>query len=261
MKITESFIKRAAWLLIVILMGLTSCAEHKKEMGHPLTQSEPNLEKAAQLNVRLGLTYLEQKQMSRAKLKLNRAMKLAPYLSEVHYGMAFYFEEVGEIEAARHAYQRSITLNPQGGIEHNNYGAFLCRHQEYRASEREFLQALQDPNYLNAAEALENAGLCVLDIPDEPKAIEYFKKALKHDAKRYNALLELAYIYYSKKEFESAATYYAQYNLIAQPTARSLWLSIQLSKHFKDNNKFSSNLLLLKDRFPYSKEYKELQKS
>lgn len=259
MKTTESFIKYYFFVLALSLTALTGCADQlKKEAPKNANFADPNPVKAAKLNVRLGLTYLDQNQMSRAKMKLNRAMKLAPQLSEVHYGMAFYFEQVGEIEAARKAYQHSIVLNPHGGVEHNNYGGFLCRHQEYRASEKEFLEALRDPNYLNAAEALENAGLCVLEIPDEANATEYFKRALKHDPKRYHSLIELAYLSYLKQDFATASQYYSQYDYIAEPTARSLWLSIQLARHSGDKNKVSSDILLLKARFPHSKEYKEI---
>jgi type IV pilus assembly protein PilF len=144
--------------------------------------------------------------------------------------MAFYYERIGEIEAARQAYQRAIALNPVGGIEHNNYGVFLCKQQEYRYSEKEFLQAISDPNYLNAAEALENAGLCVLAIPDEDKAMKYFKRALAHDLKRPHALIELAYLYYQKKDRETALHYYERYQKIAEPTERSKWLGRQLEK-------------------------------
>lgn len=258
MKTIESFIKNCLGIAVLSVITLNGCVEHVPPKEVAKNAPELNLEKAAQLNVSLGLTYLKQNEMTRAKLKLNRAMKLAPQLPEVHYGMAFYFEQVGEVDAARKAYQRSIALNPKGGIEHNNYGTFLCKHHEYRASEKEFLQALTDPNYLNSAEALENAGLCVLEIPDEANATEYFKRALQHDSKRYNALIELAYISYQHKDFQSASMYCAQYELIAEPTARSLWLSIQLATHLEDKNKVSSDRLLLKDRFPNSKEYKDI---
>lgn len=246
-------------LFLLLVLVLTGCSS--RPFNALETDAQSDLTKAAQLNIKLGLAYLEQGQVSRAKSKFNRAMKLAPQLSEAHYGMAFYFDRVGEIEAARKAYKQSITLNPNGGIEHNNYGAFLCRQKEYRASEKEFLKALKDPEYTNAAQALENAGLCVLEIPDEVNAVQYFKSALSHDPKLPNALIELAYIQYLHNDFETAMNYYLQYNQIADPIPRSLWLGIKLAQRTGDKNKVSSDLLLLKDRFPHSKEYKDLLKN
>ncbi len=259
MKKIVLYIKIVCLFLVLALTGCsaTSFNDAQRERNG---EAQSDFVKAAQLNIQLGLAYLDQDQVSRAKLKLNRAMKLAPELPEAHYGMAFYFDKVGEVEAAKKAYKHAIALHPKGGIEHNNYGTFLYRQKEYRAAEKEFLKALKDPEYTNAAQAFENAGLCVLEIPDQARAIQYFKSALSHDPKCFKALLELAYIEYFNKNVETAMHYYSQYTQIAGATSRSLWLGITLARHFDDKNKASSDLLVLKDRFPFSKEYKDLIK-
>lgn len=228
MKKIERCINSYLLIFICSLFSLAGFYPIQSE-SKPGSQTIINSEKAAQLNVQLGLAYLKADQLHRAKLKLNRAMKLAPKLSEVHYGMAFYFERVGESQAARQAYQRSIALKPKGGLEHHYYGAFLYKQQEYKASEKEFVQALRDPDYMEVAQSLENAGLCALAMKDNPKAIAYFKRALGHDSKRSCAVLELAYLYYLKGELDSAAQYYEHYTKLAKPTDRSLWLGEQLA--------------------------------
>lgn len=259
MKKIEFYTKYIHTVVGLWLLSLASCAPTTDPNPKQDINPEFNLQRAAQLNVKLGFAYLQDEQLNRAKTKFNRALRLDPNLPEVHYGLGFYFERVGEIDSARQAYQKAIALNPNGGKEHNNYGAFLCRQQEYRASEKEFMQALRDPNYLNVAEALENAGLCVLPIPDEPKAIEYFKRALSHDAKRPHALIELAYIHYAKNDFEGAQQYYKQYTKIQEPTARSMWLGIQLAHRADNHAEVSTQVEQLKKQFPLSKEYQEVK--
>lgn len=148
-------------------------------------------QKAAQLNVELGLNYLKQQQFNRAHQKLNRAKKLAPHLPQVHYAYGYFLESIGEILQAEKSYQKALQLKPQGGDEHNNYGAFLCRQHRYPQAEKHFLRALKDANYTFSAQVYENAGLCMLATPDYLKARHYLEKALQHDPTLTNALLAL----------------------------------------------------------------------
>lgn len=252
-------------LLWVALLTLFGCAQPVKEelaakakMDEQLAQSNSLYQlpetvdyvKAARLNIELGLSYLKQEQVSRAKSKFNRAKKLAPQLPEVYYAFGYFHEHVGENKLAEKAYQKAISLNPKGGIEHNNYGAYLCRTQQYRHAEKEFMRAVEDPNYNNTAEALENAGLCVQQIPDIAKAIEYYEKALRYDPNRSNALLELAIIRYQERNLPYANEYLARYTQKAAPTARSVLLGIELAKAKGDKNKEASLKMLLKSEFP-----------
>ncbi|MCS5711039.1 type IV pilus biogenesis/stability protein PilW [Candidatus Berkiella aquae] len=206
--------------------------------------------KAAKLNVELGLNYLKQEQIARAKAKFLRAKTLAPNLPEVHYSYGYFLEYVGEIEAAEKAYQKAVSLNSKGGNEHNNYGTFLCRQHHYRKAEKEFLKAIDDPNYANTAEALENAGVCVNQIPDVAKATEYFEKALRYDQNRATALLELAMIRYQERQYAQAKEYHQRYAQIAKPNARFLLLGIELAKRSGDKDKIASYQLLLNKQFP-----------
>lgn len=215
-------------------------------------------EKAAKLYVELAMAYLKDGQKERSKIKLNRAMKLAPQLPEVHYALGYYLELVGEFDKAKKSYKKALNINPKGGIEHNNFGAFLCRQGLFKESEKEFLIAINDPQYTQVAEALENAGLCVMQTHDLDKAERYFEKALLRDSKRPNALLEMSYIKYQGGDIISAKKYYDRYVKIAHPIPRSLWLGIKIAQSENDKNKLSSYKLLLKANFPHSQEYKEI---
>lgn len=258
--------------LPLILSGCTSSVKSPKE---PLEQKQitqyqkeqeqaqkpaTDYDKAAKLYVELGLAYLNDGMVGRAKTKLLRAKKLAPELPEVHYALGYYMESVGEFDQASAHYQNAIKRNPTGGAEHNNYGAFLCRQGYYRQSEKEFLKATQDPQYANTAEAFENAGLCVLQIPDVAKAKDYFLKAVRMDPRRNEALIELSYIYFNEKHYSKALEFHSLFADQAQHTPRSLWLGVQLAKHYNDLNKVASYTMLLKNRFPNSQENQIIQK-
>lgn len=212
-----------------------------------------DFEKAAKLNLELGMNYLKQEQVSRAKSKFNRAKTLAPHLSEVQYSYAYFLEYVGEIDNAEKHYQKAVSLNPKGGNEHNNYGAFLCRQHRYQKAEKEFLKAVEDPKYTNTAEAYENAGLCVQQIPDVAKASEYFEKALRYDPNRPNALIELAIIKYQHRKMAEAKEFHSRFVQVSKPTARSLLLGLELAINMGDKDKEASYRLLLNAQFPNAK--------
>lgn len=212
-----------------------------------------DLDKAARLNVELGLGYLNKGQIPRAKTKFMRAMQLAPQLPEVHYAYGYFQERTGELGNAEKSYIKAISLDPKAGNGHNNYGAFLCRQKRYRQAEKEFLKAVADPHYVNPAEAYENAGLCSLQIPDQAKAVDFFEKTLRYDQNRPNALLELALIYYRERRYNEARENLIKFAQVADPTARSLLLNIELAKEAGDQDKVASYELLLRSRFPDAK--------
>lgn len=246
--------------LIAAICVLAACSSNKDDNNLAQNSQTPpsmydlpksvDYAKAAKMNVELGLNYLKQEQIARAKSKLLRAKTLAPDLPEVHYAYGYFLEYVGEIPAAEKSYQKAVSLNPKGGNERNNLGTFLCRQHQYRKAEKEFLKAIDDPNYPNTAEAFENAGVCVNQIPDVAKAAEYFEKALRYDANRSTALLELAMIRYQDKQYQQANEYHQRFAQIAKPNARFLLLGIELAKRSGDKNKLASYQLLLNKQFP-----------
>ena len=222
-------------------------------------QPKVDYNKAARLYIELGLAYLKDGQVGRAKVKLLRAKKLAPQLPEVYYALGFYMESVGEFDQAKQYYLTAIQRNPKDGKARNNYGTFLCRQGQYLESEKEFIAAIDDPNYTQTAEALENAGFCMKEVPDLVKAKQYFEHAVRMDPRRVNALLELSYMNYQAAEYGAASEHLSQYNLEANQTPRSLWLAIKLAQRVNDHNKAGSLTMSLKQQFPNSQEMKDIQ--
>jgi type IV pilus assembly protein PilF len=256
--------KKGMFMVFVLATTLAACsssskkeAEHKQTPPPPIAMNEKpsskDLDKAARLNIELGMTYLKQEQMARAKTKFIRAKNLAPKLPEAHYSYGYFLERVGEIEEAEKSYQKAIALNAKEGNAHNMYGIFLCRQQKFQRAEKEFLKAIEDPNYTQTAESYENAGHCVLQIPDVAKASEYFEKSLRYDPNRANALLELGIMSYQEKRIQDAKAYYERYSQLAKPNARSLLLGLELAKNAGDRNKQASIKVLLNSKFPRAK--------
>ena len=140
-----------------------------------ISQSEANLgpnKKAAEINTQLGVNYLGQGKYELADEKLRRALKQDPSSSTAHWVFALLQERIGENSAAEKYYRKAISLNPNDSRAHNNYGAFLCNQDRVPEAEKEFLLAIENPLYAQAASAYANAGICVLKIQDKVTAEE-----------------------------------------------------------------------------------------
>lgn len=183
---------RKSVLLFCLIVILSSCTLHATDENKDGEQERKI--RTAKINVQLGLAYLGQKNMQRAKQKLIMALDEGPNIPESWYSMAYFLETTGDIPAAKLHYEKAIALAPERGDVHNNFGTFLCRQGAYKAAIQQFMVATKDPSYLDAADAYENAGLCALKIPAQKEALHYFEMALKQDASRQVSLKLIAQI-------------------------------------------------------------------
>ncbi|WP_058440747.1 type IV pilus biogenesis/stability protein PilW [Legionella brunensis] len=190
---------------------LLSACQHN--IGTKTDQTVQNSQKAsaAAYNTQLGMAYLKQGDMPRAKRKLLTALDLAPDSADVNVAMAYYLEKTDNIKQAKLYYHKALSLAPDSGAQLNNYGTFLCRLGKYSEAESYFLRAVKDVRYLYTAAAYENAGLCVAAIPDYAKAKRYFVKALKQDPRRKQSLYELTTIELKQKHAGKALMYLQKY--------------------------------------------------
>jgi len=218
------------------------------------TNSAPDHQRAALVNVELGLGYLSQGQVARAKTKLMHAVKLAPNLPEVHSALAHFWEMVGDFKDAEREHKKAVKLSGAGAI-YNNYGAYLCRRSRFKEADKAFHRAIEDKNYSHTAEVYENAGLCALKSAQPEKADEYLSAAFRRDPSRVGALMELSHIQLERGNVAAAKQLLEQYKKSAEPSARSLWLGIQIAKSMSDDNAVASNALVLKNLFEDSPEY------
>jgi type IV pilus assembly protein PilF len=137
----------------------------------------------------------------------------------------------------------------------------LCRQGRFKEADMAFQQALLDKSYARTAEVYENAGLCALKATDLSAAKDYLKTALKQDPARPQALVELIGLNFEQGNFSDAKYYLNLYKKIAEPTARTLWLGIQVAEKMNDLDGAASQGLILKDLFADSPEYQLYLKS
>ena len=215
-----------------------------------------NPQQAAKINVELGLRYLAQGRRMRAKEKLLLAQSEYE-TAQTNAALAYFYEQVAEPANAERFYQKAISLDPQVGAPHNNYGAFLCRQKRYQEADAEFNKAIHDPHYLNTAGAYENAGICALMIPDTQKATDYFTKALQQNPSMPTSLEEMARLRYNAGEYQDAKNYIDRYlAIVKQPSTEVLLLGVQIAEKLSDPSAVAhyKNLLPQNNSQPTSQE-------
>jgi len=89
----------------------------------------------------------------------------------------------------------------------------------------------------------------------------HFRNALEINPRVAVALIQMSQISYKTASYLSARAYLQRYLEISPSTAKSLWLGIRIERELGDKNTLSSYTLLLKNKFPDSREAKLLKDS
>jgi type IV pilus assembly protein PilF len=252
-------------LLLASGLCLPACAKYSQEpcveADCQLMQSqetiEPEYRKAALLNVELGLNYLSQEQIARAKHKLMYAVKLAPNAVEPHSALAYFFEKVGDIKEAELEHKKALRLGTTKGALANNYAAFLYRQNRHKEAKQAFARALQDKQYAHSAAVNENAGLCALALSEFVEAENYFNTAIQEDPKREQALLSLAALKLKQKDLATAKALLQRHKTLDKPSAKAVLLNIEVATLEKDKKRAAANAAELKTFFSDSPEYQQ----
>lgn len=184
----------------------------------------------AKINAQLGMAYLEQKNVQRAKQKLLMALQQGPNIPEPWYSMAYFLEATGNKAEASKYYLKAVELAPQRGDVQNNYGTFLCRSGRYQESIKHFMLAAKTEDYLDPAAAYENAGMCSMKMEAYSQAATFFNQALLKDPARTFSLLKLAEVDLKMKKYKEAKEMLVQYSYVASPSDEYNRLSKQLTK-------------------------------
>lgn len=251
---------------VIVLSVLTGCslstpkAQVSSDSDQPQMSQEQRDIAASQINVQLGLAYLEQRQIPKAKQKLLLALQQNPHSITAVDATAYFWEVTGNGASADQYYRLAISLNPKSGQALNNYGTFLCRNKHYVAAKNYLLSAASQREYIDSAAALENLGLCELAAKHIEQAEKYFTEALQQDPNRSTSSYELAKLYYQKGDYYSAKQYLKEYDQSASMTSPSLWLGIEIAKKTKDIGTILKNGALLEKHFTNSPEYQLYQK-
>ena len=212
-------------------------------------------EKASAVNVQLGIGYLQQNNLELASQKLTKALGQDPKSASAHNAYAILQERLNQLDLAGYHYEKATKLDPNDSQSANNYGTFLCKNGRELESEKYFLRALDNPLYSTPEYAYTNAAVCLLKVDEVNSAREYLRKALTERSDFAPALLTMGALLFEQKDYEGAKLYLDRYHLVAKPSPRSLWLSIQTAWKIDADTDVTELVRRLQTDFPDSQEY------
>ncbi len=238
-------------LVAVLLLLLSSCASTGGSSGDG--------ESAAEINVRLGLGYLQQGRPKLAIDNLKRAIELDPKLADAHHYAAEAYRQLEQYAFADEHFQKALKLTPNDSAVKNNYGVYLCDRRKYAEADKLFVEVAADEYYRAPAEALENAGICARKAGDDVLAATRFREAAEFDGKRARTLYQLADLSHEAGEHFNARGFIQRYFSVAPANAPSLWLAIRIEKALGNDEEIREYAKVLHRNYPDSKEAKEFK--
>ncbi|WOC28218.1 type IV pilus biogenesis/stability protein PilW [Pseudoalteromonas sp. N1230-9] len=251
---------RSLLAITVSTLALTGCVTENSYNGSnkPVVENKINNTGAARTRIALALQYLKTGNNSQAKYNLERAADFAPELPEVHYSLAYYYQQVDEPELADKAYQQALRIDPNDPNTLNNYGVFLCGIGEYDRAAEELLKAISIPSYIRVAESYENLALCAIEFDDFENAEKYLKSALSHSSQRPSSLISLAGLYYAKSDLHKAQEVVEKYEATGRVTPRALMLSYLIQQRMGHIEKAQTTAGIILQTYPGSTEAKAI---
>ncbi len=241
---------------------LAGCAGQPAPDGGITSSSQPtSVNKLAEVQTKLGISYLGQGDLELAYSRLNRALELDPNFSTAHNAMGLLQERLRNPKQAEYHFEKAIALNPGDSAAQTNYGSFLCRSGRFAEGEQRFLQALKNSLYDRPEVAYSNAGLCAKAAGELDKAETYFRAALELNPKIPSVLIGMSELSLDKERYLTARGYLQRYLEVGPHTSKTLWLGVRIERALGDRRTEREYAMRLKSQFPDSSETRLLLES
>jgi len=185
---------------------LMACAALALLLGGCAAQErkEAKQREAATYNVQLGVAYMNQGDLARAKEKLDRAYSQDPDNADVRSALAMLYTRMGEKDKADAEYRAALRLAPKDPSVINNYAVYLCQVGRTDDGVKRFLEAARNPLYPTPEVAYTNAGVCLRAAKRDEDARADFLRALQLKPNFAEAEFQLATLQYQLKELAAA---------------------------------------------------------
>jgi type IV pilus assembly protein PilF len=236
-----------AFLALAVMAAILAGCVTEISGGLPPPASTENRVRA-QLD--LARAYLEQRENSRAKPALSKALDIDPRNVEAHVLSAVLFHTEKEYELAEFHYKTALRIDPDNAQALNNYGTFLYSRERYADAIVPLDKLVRDTSYRARSQAFENLGLVQLRLGEKTLAEASFDRALELNFRQARATLELADIAYDRGDIGLATSRLLEFRTMAQQNARSLCLTLKVATATDDNDLASSTALALNNLFP-----------
>jgi type IV pilus assembly protein PilF len=150
--------------------------------------------KEADARMRMGVTYLDQRNLPMAMRELVKASELDPENAEIDMALGLVYQARGDMSKAEEHLRRAIDKKPDYADARNNLGSVLAGRKAWDEAIREFEAAAANVMYTTPERAYFNLGEAHRSKGDPAKAEESYRRALRANelyAPAYTALSAL----------------------------------------------------------------------
>jgi type IV pilus assembly protein PilF len=237
--------------LLVCLLA-TGCVTTTTTTGG--VNPDANKGDAAGLNYQLGARYYRNGNFELARDRLLYSIELDPKNAVAHYTLALAYEALGNLRLATESYEQAVRISPKDYKVQNAYAVFLCNQGEFDEAGEHFATAAKITENDNAEITLTNAGVCMMQRPDQVRAESFFREALEHRANHGEALIQLCVLKFAQGDYLASRAFLQRYLGSNIPTPGVLYLGVQIEDKLGDDRaktEYSNRLLR---EFPTSPE-------
>lgn len=238
------------------VLGLAGCMSTKEK---PLSKPEP--ERAAEINLEIGIDYLRKGNLPQAKEKIDRALEQNPRNAKAQITAGMLYERLGQSDKAETHFSKAVQLDPQNPEIKNTYGAYLCQKGKYARGEKLALEAAGNPLYRTPEIAYLNAANCARNDGDLKRTEQALRKALAVRPKFGEALFQMADLSYKKTDYLVARGFLERYLEVGRSNAASLWLGVRIERGLGNDDAARNYAERLKLEYPRAAQTKELLES
>ena len=244
---------------IAAALLLTGCVTTTTVSNVP--ESNANDQDAAELNYQLGARYLRNGNYDLARDRLLLSIELDPKNPVAHYTLALTYEQLENERLATESYERAVRIAPRNYNVQNAYAVFLCKQRDYDQARKHFDRAIRVPENDDAEITMTNAGVCMMQKPDNAAAEAYLRAALERRPNYGEALLQMSVLSYETGDALRARAFLQRYLSGNVPSAPVLYHGIRIEEKLGDDTARREYTLQLLRDFPDSAEAERIRQS
>jgi type IV pilus biogenesis/stability protein PilW len=162
--------------------------------------------KEADARMRMGVTYLGQRNLPMAMQELTKASELDPSSAEIEMVLGLAYQARGDLSKAEEHLRRAIAMKPDYADARNNLGIVFAERKEWDKAIREFEAATANVMYTTPERAYFNLGEAYRAKGDPAKAEGAYRRALRANERYAPAYIALSAVLGGQGKWKDAAS-------------------------------------------------------
>ncbi|MFA6149179.1 MAG: tetratricopeptide repeat protein [bacterium] len=162
--------------------------------------------KEADARMRMGVTYLDQRNVPMAMKELTKASELDPGNAEIDMALGIAYQARGDMSKAEEYLRRAIDKRPDYADARNNLGIVLAGRKAWNEAIREFEAAAANVMYTTPERAYFNLGEVYRAKGDPEKADRAYRRAMRANEQYAPAYISLSTVLGGQGNWNEAAS-------------------------------------------------------